>query len=116
MRLLLGLYSPQAGVIRYDGRPLDALGLTRLRREIGVVLQEPFLLGSTIRENIALQQPDMPLEQIVAAAKLAAIHDEIERLPMGYESRVGVKGTADSLAVNASASPWPAPWPRDRRF
>ena len=92
-RLLLGLYTPQAGVIRYDGRPLDELGLTRLRREIGVVLQEPFLLGGTIRENIALQQPDMPLAQIVEAAKLAAIHDEIERLPMGYESRVGEGGS-----------------------
>ena len=92
-RLLLGLYTPQVGVIRYDGRPLDELGLTRLRREIGVVLQEPFLLGGTIRENIALQQPDMPLAQIVEAAKLAAIHDEIERLPMGYESRVGEGGS-----------------------
>jgi ATP-binding cassette subfamily B protein len=92
-RLLLGLYRPQAGVIRYDGRPLDELGLTRLRREIGVVLQESFLLGGTIRANIALQQPDMPLDQIVAAAKLAEIHAEIERLPMGYESRVGEGGS-----------------------
>ena len=92
-RLLLGLYRPQAGVIRYDGRPLDELGLTHLRREIGVVLQDPFLLGGTIRENIALQQPDMSLEEVVAAAKLAAIHDEIERLPLGYASRVGEGGS-----------------------
>ncbi len=92
-RLLLGLYRPERGVIRYDGRRLDELGLTRLRREIGVVLQESFLLSGTIRENIALQQPDMPMEQIVEAAKLAAIHDEIERLPMGYESRVGEGGS-----------------------
>lgn len=93
VRLLLGLYTPQAGNIRYDGRPLDELGLTHLRREIGVVLQESFLLSGTIRENIALQQPDMPLEQVVAAAKLAEIHEEIDRLPMGYESRVGEGGS-----------------------
>ena len=92
-RLLLGLYQPQAGVIRYDGRPLAELGLNRLRREIGVVLQDPFLLDGSIRENIALQAPEMPLTQVVEAAKLAAIHDEIARLPMGYESRVGEGGS-----------------------
>lgn len=92
-RLLLGLYTPDAGSIHYDGRPLDEIGLTRLRREIGVVLQESFLLSGTIRENIALQQPEMPLEQVVAAAKLAEIHEEIARLPMGYESRVGEGGS-----------------------
>jgi len=92
-RLLLGLYRPQAGVIRYDGRSLDEIGLTCLRREIGVVLQESFLLSGTIRENIALQEPEMPLAQVVEAAKLAAIHDEIARLPMGYESRVGEGGS-----------------------
>ncbi len=93
IRLLLGLYRPQQGAIHYDGRTADALGLTRLRREIGVVLQDSFILSGTLRENIALQQPGMPISQVVAAAKLAAIHDEIEKLPMGYESRVGEGGS-----------------------
>ena len=93
VRLLLGLYRPQSGVIRYDGRSLDELGLGRLRREVGVVLQDPFLLSGSIRENIALQEPEMPLAQVMEAAKLAAIHDEIERLPMGYETRIGEGGS-----------------------
>jgi ATP-binding cassette, subfamily B, bacterial len=93
VRLLLGLYQPQAGVIRYDGRPLSELSLTQLRREIGVVLQDAFLISGSIRENIALHQPQMPLEQVVEAAKLAAIHEEILRLPMGYETRVGEGGS-----------------------
>lgn len=92
-RLLIGLYRPQAGLIRYDGRPLDELGLTALRREIGVVLQDSFLLSGSLAENIALQEPEMPLAQVVAAAKLAAIHEEIDRLPMGYASRVGEGGS-----------------------
>ncbi|MBX3000333.1 MAG: peptidase domain-containing ABC transporter [Caldilineaceae bacterium] len=94
VRLLLGLYKPDAGEICYDGRPLADLGLTRLRRQIGVVLQDSFLVGGTIRQNIALHQPDMPLAQVMAAARLAGIHEEIERLPMKYESWVGEGGSA----------------------
>jgi len=93
VRLLLGLYQPQTGVIRFDGQTVDELGVVNLRRGIGVVLQEPFLLSGTIRENIALQQPGMALEDVIAAARLAAIHDEIQRLPMGYESPVGEGGS-----------------------
>jgi ATP-binding cassette, subfamily B, bacterial len=94
VRLLLGLYRPDAGEICYDGRPLAELGLSRLRRQIGVVLQDSFLVGGTIRENIALHQPDMPLAQVMDAARLAGIHEEIERLPMKYESWVGEGGSA----------------------
>jgi ATP-binding cassette subfamily B protein len=94
VRLLLGLYRPDAGKICYDGRPLADLGLSRLRRQIGVVLQDSFLIGGTIRENIALHQPDLPLAQIMEAARLAGIHEEIERLPMKYESWVGEGGSA----------------------
>jgi ATP-binding cassette, subfamily B, bacterial len=93
VRLLLGLYRPDAGEICYDGRPLDELGLSRLRRQVGVVLQDSFLIGGTIRENIALHQPNMPLTQVMDAARLAGIHDEIERLPMKYESWVGEGGS-----------------------
>lgn len=93
VRVLLGLYQPQQGLIRYDGQPLSELGLTRLRRAIGVVLQDALLLSGTIRENIALQQPEMPMSQVVEAAKLATIHDEIARLPMAYETHVGEGGS-----------------------
>lgn len=93
VRLLLGLYSASEGVICYDGRPLEEIGLTNLRGEIGVVMQDSFLLSGSIRENIALHQPGMELAAVVRAARLAAIHDEIERLPMGYETRVGEGGS-----------------------
>jgi ATP-binding cassette, subfamily B, bacterial len=93
VRLLLGLYRPQAGSITFDGRPMDELGLSRLRRAIGVVLQDAFIISGTIRENIALNQPDMPFSQVEAAAKQAALHEEIMRLPMGYETRVGEGGS-----------------------
>lgn len=93
VRLLLGLYRASEGVIRYDGRPLEEIGLTHLRGGIGVVMQDAFLLSGSIRENIALHQPDMPLEQVEDAARLAAIHEEIVRLPMGYETRVGEGGS-----------------------
>lgn len=93
VRLLLGLYRPEHGEITYDGYRVEEIGLLRLRQSIGVVLQDCFLLSGTIRENIALHQPDLPLAQVMAAAQHAAIHDEILRLPMGYETRVGEGGS-----------------------
>ncbi|HSH06003.1 MAG TPA: peptidase domain-containing ABC transporter [Anaerolineae bacterium] len=93
VRLLLGLYQPQAGCITFDGRSIEELGVARLRRAIGVVLQDSFIISGTIRENIALNQPDMLLSQVIDAAKQAALHEEIMRLPMRYETRVGEGGS-----------------------
>ncbi|MFN8446051.1 MAG: peptidase domain-containing ABC transporter [Caldilineaceae bacterium] len=93
VRLLLGLYRPQQGRITFDGYGIDEIGLSRLRQTIGVVLQDSFLLSGTIRENIALHKPHLPLAQVIAAAKLAMIHEEILRLPMSYETRVGEGGS-----------------------
>jgi ABC-type bacteriocin/lantibiotic exporter with double-glycine peptidase domain len=73
-------------VVRYDGQALDALDRRSLRRQCGVVLQEPFLFSGSIRQNIAFNDPTMPLEQVIGAAERAGIHDEIARLPMGYET------------------------------
>jgi ABC-type phosphate transport system ATPase subunit len=64
------------------------LELRSLRRQIGIVTQRPYLFGATIRQNIALTNPAMPLEMVVDAAKLACIHDEIAAMPMGYETRL----------------------------
>ncbi len=93
VRLLLGLYRPQAGSITFDGYTMQELGVARLRRAVGVVLQDSFIISGTIRENIALHQPDMPLSQVEAAAVQAALHEEIMRLPMKYETRVGEGGS-----------------------
>lgn len=86
--LLLGLYPPSAGRILFDGTDLADLEVTSLRRQVGMVTQRPYLFGSTIRDNIALADPAIPLEAVVRAAKLACIHDDVASMPMGYETRL----------------------------
>ena len=88
LKLLLGLYPVTSGEIVYDGVPLQRYDLRTLRRHFGSVLQESTLFRGTIRENIALQRPSMPLEEVIAAARRAAIHDEIEAMPLKYETPV----------------------------
>jgi ATP-binding cassette subfamily B protein len=85
-RILLGLYSPRTGRVLYDGRDLTQLDLRGVRRQIGIVTQETHLFGRSIRSNIALADPEVSLEAIVAAARLACIHDEIIEMPMGYDT------------------------------
>jgi ATP-binding cassette, subfamily B, bacterial len=91
--LLLGLYTQTQGEILYDGIPLQLLNYRALRSQFGVVLQEPFLFSGSIRQNIAFGNPHLQLSQIVEAARLAAIHEEIVDLPMGYETRLGERGS-----------------------
>jgi ABC-type bacteriocin/lantibiotic exporter with double-glycine peptidase domain len=90
--LLLGLYRPTAGKILYDGQPLDHLRLGSVRRQMGVVLQEPMLFGDSIRRNIAFNAPHLPLEAIRQAGRQAQIADEVERMPMGWETLVSEAG------------------------
>jgi ABC-type bacteriocin/lantibiotic exporter with double-glycine peptidase domain len=90
--LLLGLYQPTEGEILYDDLPLLNLNYRDLRRRFGAVLQEPFLFNGSIRQNIAFNDPGISLERITEVAQLAAIHDEIVRMPMGYETLVGEGG------------------------
>ncbi|WP_055482596.1 peptidase domain-containing ABC transporter [Sphaerimonospora mesophila] len=85
-RLLLALHTPTEGEIRYDGVPLTELNLRTLRRQFGVVTQDPSLFTGTIRENIALNDPDAAFDRVMAAARLACLHDEIAAMPMGYET------------------------------
>jgi ABC-type bacteriocin/lantibiotic exporter with double-glycine peptidase domain len=84
--LLLGFYSPTSGRILFDGKDLTQLDVYSLRRQLGIVTQRPYLFGSSIRENIALSEPAVPLRAVVDAAKLACIHDEIVAMPMGYDT------------------------------
>ncbi|MET8991942.1 peptidase domain-containing ABC transporter [Nonomuraea wenchangensis] len=85
-RLLLALHTPVEGEIRYDGVPAGELNLRSLRRQFGVVTQDPSLFNGTIRDNIALNAPDAAIERVVAAAELAALHEEIMAMPMNYET------------------------------
>jgi ATP-binding cassette subfamily B protein len=91
--LLLGLYAPTEGVILYDGVPLSRLSLPSVRGQFGVVMQEAFLFSGSIRENIAFNDPRMPLDRVVRAAQLAGIHEEIVQWPLGYETRLSEGGS-----------------------
>lgn len=93
-KLLLGLYLPTEGDIFYDRVALRSVDYRAVRSQFGVVLQESTLFCGSIRENIAWNDPDMSLEQVIKAARVAAIHDDIRRMPMGYETMVAESGTA----------------------
>lgn len=90
--LLLGLYTPTEGAIYYDETPLAALNWQGVRQQWGVVLQQAALFHGSIRDNITLNDHHITEEQVIAAARLAAIHDEIEQMPMGYETLVAEAG------------------------
>lgn len=91
-KLLLGLYPLAGGEILYDGISLQDINYRTLRSQFGVVLQESLLFSGSIRENISFNDPALEFEQIVEAARTAAIHDEIQEMPMGYETLVAEGG------------------------
>ena len=90
--LLQRFHDPTSGSIRVDGTDLRDLQQASLRRQIGVVMQEPLLFNESIRYNIAYGRPDASTAQIQAAARAANAHEFISLLPDGYESRVGERG------------------------
>lgn len=92
-KLLQRLYVPAAGRILIDGVDIAQIDPAWLRRQIGVVLQENLLFNRSIRENIALANPAMPLDAVVAAAKLAGAHDFVVALPQGYDTLIEERGT-----------------------
>ena len=91
-KLVQRLYVPESGRVLVDGIDLAMVDASWLRRQIGVVLQENVLFNRTVRENIALADPGMPLDHVVAAAKLAGAHDFILQLPEGYDTLIGERG------------------------
>jgi subfamily B ATP-binding cassette protein HlyB/CyaB len=91
-KLVQRLYVPEAGRVLIDGVDLAQVDPAWLRRQIGVVLQENFLFNRSVRDNIALPDPGLPMEQVVAAAKLAGAHEFILELPHGYDTLVGEHG------------------------
>jgi ABC-type multidrug transport system fused ATPase/permease subunit len=85
-------YDVQGGNVAIDGHDVRGVTLTSLRREIGVIAQDPFLFSATVRENIAFGRPDATDEEIERAARLAQAHEFIEALPDGYDTVVGERG------------------------
>jgi subfamily B ATP-binding cassette protein HlyB/CyaB len=92
IKLLTRLYAPSSGRILIDHYDIDKVELYSLRRQIGIVPQEPLLFTGTIAENIALTDPDASSDSIVAAARMACAHDFIMELPGGYSAQVGERG------------------------
>jgi subfamily B ATP-binding cassette protein HlyB/CyaB len=93
-KLVQRLYVPESGRVMIDGVDLAAVDVTWLRRQVGVVLQENVLFNRTVRENIALADPSMPVDRVIRAAKLAGAHEFILELPQGYDTMVGERGAS----------------------
>ena len=92
INLLPRFYDTTQGRVLIDGHDVRDVTIASLRAQIGIVHQEPFVFAASIRENIAYGRPDATRMQVVAASKLAQIHDFIETLPGGYETIVGERG------------------------
>lgn len=94
INLICRFYDVSRGQIRLDGHDIRSLAISDYRRNIGLVLQEPFLFFGTIAENIAYGRPEASRAEIIAAARAAHAHEFILRLPHGYDSLVGERGQA----------------------
>ena len=92
-KLAQRLYVPDRGRVLVDGQDIAVIDSASLRQQIGVVLQENTLFSRSVRDNIALADPALPIERIIDAAKLAGAHEFICELPEGYDTLVGEHGT-----------------------
>jgi ATP-binding cassette subfamily B protein RaxB len=94
LKLILGIHGPQTGEVRIGGLPLQQLGLAQWRAMVGTVMQDDALLTGSVADNICFFDAVPDLEWMVECARLAAVHDEIEALPMGYHTLVGEMGSS----------------------
>jgi subfamily B ATP-binding cassette protein HlyB/CyaB len=93
-KLAQRLYTPEGGRVLVDGIDLAMVDTAWLRRQLGVVLQESVLFNRTVRENIALIDPGLPMERVIHAAELAGAHEFILELPHGYDTLIGERGAS----------------------
>ena len=91
-KLVQRLYVPEQGRVLVDGTDLALVDPAWLRRQVGVVLQENILFNRSVRENIALSNPTLPMERVIAAAELAGAHEFILTLPHGYDTMIEERG------------------------
>jgi subfamily B ATP-binding cassette protein HlyB/CyaB len=92
VKLMQGFYLPGEGGIHIDDRDIRHFSANELRHHFGVVPQETILFSGTLYENLTLASPHATFDQVVQACKLAEIHDAIEKLPEGYQTRIGERG------------------------
>ncbi|RRS10432.1 peptidase domain-containing ABC transporter [Pseudoalteromonas sp. J010] len=94
LKLMLGLNKPSSGEIVVDGVPLSQIGARQYRQQIAAVMQDDELLSGTVADNIAFFDSPINMEKVVHCAQLAAIHDDISEMPMGYDSLIGDMGSS----------------------
>jgi ATP-binding cassette subfamily B protein RaxB len=94
LKLMLGIHAPSAGEVLAGGVPLARLGLRAWRDMVGVVMQDEPLFSGSIADNIAFFEPAPDMAWVEQCARVAAVHDEIEAMPMGYHTLIGDMGTA----------------------
>ena len=92
-KLMLGFYPPNEGQIQLDGKDIRFLAANELRQNFGVVPQETVLFAGTLYDNLVMAHPHAQFEDVIAACKLAEIHDTIDQLPNGYQTEIGERGT-----------------------
>ncbi|MEJ6000956.1 ABC transporter ATP-binding protein [Paucibacter soli] len=92
LRLILRQFEPAEGQVLMGGVPVQQIALAALRQALAWVPQEPFLFSASIAENIALARPEASRAQVIEAARLAAVHEDIAALPQGYDTEVGERG------------------------
>jgi ATP-binding cassette subfamily B protein RaxB len=93
LKIALGLLKPSEGEVLYGGQPIRHLGIANYRRQIGTVMQEDVLLTGSLADNIAFFDVQMDQPRIEACARMAQLHDDICRMPMGYQTLVGDLGS-----------------------
>src|SRR4029078_11844576 len=102
--LIPRVYDVQAGRVAIDGVDVRDVTLRSLRREIGLIPQDPFLFSATVRETLAFGRPEATDEELVHAARLAQAHEFVERLPGGYETVIGERGVTVSRGPRERAA------------
>jgi ATP-binding cassette, subfamily B, bacterial CvaB/MchF/RaxB len=94
LKVLLGLQNPQEGEVLYGGIPVKHLGLQNYRRRIGTVMQEDSLMAGSIADNICFFDVSPSPQGIHTCASMAAVHEDIAKMPMGYQTLVGDMGSS----------------------
>jgi ABC-type bacteriocin/lantibiotic exporter with double-glycine peptidase domain len=94
VKLLTGLIEPTDGTIAFDGIDMKTLDYRHLRRHVGFVLQENYLFNDTIAGNIAFGDEEPDMDRVLWASRVANAHEFVDRLPLGYDTKVGESGIA----------------------